>query len=113
MYYITKRGQALQYGKYAQHESIYGGDVKLSLHIGNTYQQILKPLLKYIFEISWSQQNELWYQWNQIVVDKINVGTTCKKKFKILIEDFDANWRWNMKYIFIPKNINWNQCISL
>ena len=29
-----------------QHESIYRGDVKLPLHIGNTYQQILKPLFK-------------------------------------------------------------------
>ena len=64
MYYIIKRGQSLQYGKYTQHESIYRGDVKLSLHIGNIYQQILKPLLKQIFKISWSQQNE--YDTNEI-----------------------------------------------
>ena len=42
MYHIWKRGQALLYVKYTQHESIYRGDVKLPLHIGNTYQQILK-----------------------------------------------------------------------
>jgi len=54
VYYITKRGQALQDRKYTQHESIYRGDVKLPLHIGKTYQQILKPLSKQNFEISWS-----------------------------------------------------------
>ena len=67
MYHITKRDQAPQapqYVKYTQHESIYRGDVKFPLHIGNTYQQILNPLLKQNFEISWSQPNELWYQWN-------------------------------------------------
>ena len=42
MYRIRKRSQALLYVKYTQHESIYRGDVKLPLHIGNTYQQILK-----------------------------------------------------------------------
>ena len=59
MYYITKKSQALQYEKYTQHEFIYREDVKLPLHIGNTYQQILKPLFKTKFEISCSQQNEL------------------------------------------------------
>ena len=38
MYHIAKRGQAPQYIKYSQYESIYRGDVKLSLHIRNTYQ---------------------------------------------------------------------------
>ena len=42
MYHIKKRGQALQYIKYTQHESIYRRDVMLPLHIGNRYQQILK-----------------------------------------------------------------------
>ena len=36
--HIKKRGQAPQYVKYTQHESLYRGDLKLPLHIGNTYQ---------------------------------------------------------------------------
>ena len=39
VYHIKKRGQAPQYVKYTQHESIYRGEVKLPLHIGNAYQQ--------------------------------------------------------------------------
>ena len=38
VYHIKKRGQALQYAKYTQHESIYKGDIKLPLHTSNTYQ---------------------------------------------------------------------------
>ena len=82
MYYINKKGQAPQYVKYTQNEFIYIRDVKLPLHIGNIYQQILKSLLKQIFEISWSQQNELWYQWNQIVVDKNKCWYHLKKNLR-------------------------------
>ena len=55
---------------------IYREDVKLPLHISNTYQNILKSLLKQIFKVSRSQQNKFGYQWNKIVVDKTKVGTT-------------------------------------
>ena len=48
VYYKKKRGQAPKL-RYTQHEYIYRGDVKLPLHIGNIYQQILKPLLKQNF----------------------------------------------------------------
>ena len=59
MYHIKKRGQALLYVKHNQHESIYGVDVKLPLHIGNTYQTTfennfdttLKQILK-LFEVN-------------------------------------------------------------
>ena len=64
MYYITKRGQALQYEKYTQHESIYGGDVKILLYIGNTYQQILKN-----FEITFKTNLKL------LKVNKMNYDT--------------------------------------
>ena len=40
-----EEGEALLYVKYTQHESIYKGDVKIPLHLGNIYQQIfLKSL---------------------------------------------------------------------
>ena len=79
-----KRGQVPQN---TQHESIYRRDVKLPLHIGNIYQTNLKIFWNHFktnFEISWSQQNELWYQRNQIVVDKIKqmlVPLINKQKF--------------------------------
>ena len=38
MYHIKKRGQTSQYVKYTQHEFIYRGDIKFSLHISNSYQ---------------------------------------------------------------------------
>ena len=38
VYHIKKRGQSPQHIKYTQHESIYDRDVKLPLHISNTYQ---------------------------------------------------------------------------
>ena len=44
VYYIPKRGQSLQYEKYTQHESIYREDVKIPLHISNTYQNIIIPI---------------------------------------------------------------------
>ena len=45
MYNIPKRGQSLQYEKYTQYESIYGEDMKLSLHISNNIKAI--PIEKY------------------------------------------------------------------
>ena len=36
--HIKKGGQAPQYVKYTQHESIYRGDVKLPFNINNAYQ---------------------------------------------------------------------------
>ena len=47
VYYISKRGQSLKYEKYTQRESIYREDVKLPLHISNTYQNIVIPIKKY------------------------------------------------------------------
>ena len=38
MYHINKRGQAPQYVRYTQRESVYRGDVKLPLHISNMFQ---------------------------------------------------------------------------
>ena len=58
VYHIKKRGQVPQYVEHTQYESIYRGDVKLALHISNTYQQIFKknwyPFFKTKFEITWS-----------------------------------------------------------
>ena len=56
------------YIKYTEHESIYRGDVKLPLHISNTYQtnfkKILKSLLKQI--LKFLVVNKMNYDTNEI-----------------------------------------------
>jgi len=49
VYHIKKRGQALLYVKYTQHESIHGGDVKLPLYVSNIFQTNFGNFLKIIF----------------------------------------------------------------
>ena len=64
--------------RYTQHESIYREDVKLPLHIGNTYQQNSETTFKINFELLEVNKINFDTNWNQIVVDKIKVGTTCR-----------------------------------
>ena len=65
VYHIRKRSQAPQYVKYTQHESIYGGHVKLPLQIDKTYQQILKQLFKTIF-LKFLEVNKMNFDTNEI-----------------------------------------------
>ena len=60
-----KKGQAVIYIKYTHHESIYRGDVKLLLHISNTYQTHFEKK----FDTTLKQILKL------LVVNKINIDT--------------------------------------
>ena len=71
MYHIKKRGQTLLYVKYTQHESIYGRDVKIPLHISNIFQTNFENLLK----------NKIFNKTNfdiPLVGGKTNVDFTCR-----------------------------------
>ena len=55
MFHIKKRGQAPQYVRYTQYESIYRGDVKYPLHISNIFQTNFENLFKINFDINLKQ----------------------------------------------------------